>query len=793
MKVHSRLACVLLTLSMAACGGGSSSDDTDASTGTETGTTTPTPVTLTSVSVNQSTVALEVNQTIQLSSAAHYSDNSQKVATTVGSWVSANPSIATVSTGKVTAVTAGDTQISYSFEGQSVDVAVKVKPLPVVVTGLSLSQKTALSLVPNESYTLISTASYSDNSEQDVTALGQWSSSNDAVMSVDKGMLLAKSVGAATISHSFEGQKTQIVVNVLALTAITSLDITGEAFGGATLTATSVCEGCDANQTQYTWIIDSNDNQIFNDTIEVDGEAISDSVVHASSYKVSNQDLGKRFKLEAQAVSQFGDTKSAIEHVIYHSVVVEELKTTALWKELAFAALKSDGSIVSYNLVNDAFKLPDETVADLVDVNSISIGSPSIFVATKYDGSVVPWTLMKFANSFDDFKESVKQPFILFANNGFVTSDNSLNIFDYSYYDYDIEIHSTLLYQFDKAITEIHSIPHNSLLVKTEDDAWYSLEKVQGAEPELIAQGPYDKVIIDGNDGFALFINAGKPVKFRAFIDGAIGLDEIINFDNTVSYAETGFIPYQPYYANAIQRSDGSFSVWQNYNELISAFTIFSCSGDDDVGVECEDEEVLADVPEKVRAIVPSTGAFAAITQDESVFSWGNSTSGASQEFAVGGRQKLASDVKDIVSNGTTFAALKGSGEVVLWGSEWSMQEFNEYDAPVVQDSLSSGVIRLEALGGGYVAYKANGEAILFGNGYHRRYPNYMPEPIAKKLKSGVEQIIRGHYSFFLIMEDKTVDFWTYYPEWNGLTLGSHHLTALAPSFKKVSSSIAAP
>ncbi|MCY7487853.1 S8 family serine peptidase [Paenibacillus alvei] len=88
---------------------------------------TTSPVKLTSISVSPDSVALKVGKDAQLTVSAAYSDKSKKDVTKDAKYSVPGTNIVTVSnTGKVTAVGAGKTTITVSYEGKSYEVSVTV-------------------------------------------------------------------------------------------------------------------------------------------------------------------------------------------------------------------------------------------------------------------------------------------------------------------------------------------------------------------------------------------------------------------------------------------------------------------------------------------------------------------------------------------------------------------------------------------------------------------------------------------------------------------------------------------
>lgn len=111
------------------------------------------------------------------------------------SWSSSNARVATVSGGKVTAVSSGSATITASFSqaGQTYSQTCSVS---VNTSGITLSQYSISELYAGNSVTLSATTSPSGQSVS-------WSSSNARVATVSGGKVTAVSTGSATITASF--------------------------------------------------------------------------------------------------------------------------------------------------------------------------------------------------------------------------------------------------------------------------------------------------------------------------------------------------------------------------------------------------------------------------------------------------------------------------------------------------------------------------------------------------------------------------------------------------------------
>jgi hypothetical protein len=128
-------------------------------------------------------------------------------------WVSADEGIATVDEdGLVTGVAEGDTTITATFFGESDTTELTVEP--AVLEGLAVEPST-LDLEVGESGELTATATYSDDSEADVTTDVEWSSSDEDVATVDAdGVVTAVGEGEATITAELDGETATAAITV---------------------------------------------------------------------------------------------------------------------------------------------------------------------------------------------------------------------------------------------------------------------------------------------------------------------------------------------------------------------------------------------------------------------------------------------------------------------------------------------------------------------------------------------------------------------------------------------------
>lgn len=167
------------------------------------GTDEPQGVAVTSVSLNKTSLTLEIGGSYTLIATVSPSNATDKSVT----WSSTNPSVASVSDGKVTAKSEGTTTITATVHnGKSTSCTVTVnEPAQEVIEVTSVSlNKTSLTLEIGASETLTATVLPSNATDKSVT----WTSSSQSVATVANGNITAVGSGTATITAKTSNGKT---------------------------------------------------------------------------------------------------------------------------------------------------------------------------------------------------------------------------------------------------------------------------------------------------------------------------------------------------------------------------------------------------------------------------------------------------------------------------------------------------------------------------------------------------------------------------------------------------------
>lgn len=167
------------------------------------------PVSAVAVTVTQS--ALQPGQTSQ-ATAVTRDVNGVILSGRVITWVSSNPSIATVSpSGLITAVAAGNTNVTATSEGVSASVPITVTLIPVAAVGVSVDKPSIFI-----GYTAQVTSTTRDANNNILTGrLTTWASSNPNIATVSaNGVVTGIANGNATIVGTSEGISGNVQISV---------------------------------------------------------------------------------------------------------------------------------------------------------------------------------------------------------------------------------------------------------------------------------------------------------------------------------------------------------------------------------------------------------------------------------------------------------------------------------------------------------------------------------------------------------------------------------------------------
>lgn len=155
-------------------------------------------------------LSLEIGDSSTLTATAVYSDGKSNNVTISTNWTSDNSSVASVYNGTITAKGEGTATIVAVYDGESQAVNVKVTKKVKALT----KDKQALDLRIGQEASVALKAIYTDNSEENVSSIAEWTSSDNKVATVVNGSVRALSAGSATITAKLGKQSVTVEVGV---------------------------------------------------------------------------------------------------------------------------------------------------------------------------------------------------------------------------------------------------------------------------------------------------------------------------------------------------------------------------------------------------------------------------------------------------------------------------------------------------------------------------------------------------------------------------------------------------
>ncbi len=179
------------------------------------------PPELESLSLSGYDGAKKPGQSWHLTATGHYDDESVRDLTESSEWSSSNNNIATVSHGIVNALSAGEAEVTATFEGVARSLTVVVDDEDVIdpeIVSIRIVGDTDPKQV-GDRWQLTATALLDNDQERDITGQANWVTSNSNVVIVHEGSVEAVGEGTAIISIALEGQSNTATITVNAYEA----------------------------------------------------------------------------------------------------------------------------------------------------------------------------------------------------------------------------------------------------------------------------------------------------------------------------------------------------------------------------------------------------------------------------------------------------------------------------------------------------------------------------------------------------------------------------------------------
>ena len=362
----------------------------------------------------------------------------------------------------------------------------------------------------------------------------------------------------------------------------------------------------------------------------------------------------------------------------------------------AFAALKSDGSVVTWGDPESGGD-SSSVAAQLNSAVSAIYSNFWSYAALKDDGSVVMWGNPMNGGSF------------------------SVTSFDPDIDDY---IYQTPVGHVNSGVVEVYSTSVAYAALKSDGSVVTWGDAGGGGDSSSVAAKLTSGVrtIRSTGGAFAALKNDGSVVTWGDIDSGGDSLSVAASLSSEVTAL------YSNGSAFAAVKSNGSVVAWGHYSQVPSATAGKLSSG--------------------VQSVQGSNTAFAALKDDGSVVAWGDADTGGDSTSVAA---NLSSGVSRIYSNDAAFAALKGNGSVVTWGFA-----LVGGDSTSVASKLTSGVTSVSSTNGAFAALKWDGSVVTWGAADVGGDSN----GVASRLKSGVTAVYSNINAFAALKNDGSVVTW---------------------------------
>ncbi|MGQ7890919.1 Ig-like domain-containing protein [Paenibacillus sp. WC2504] len=172
---------------------------------------------LKSLTVSQEKLIMKKGDTVNLKAEALYTDETKKDVTSDVIWTSSNAKTATVDGGVVKAIASGEATLTAQLDSKTVTIPVQIDMASDLTANVA-----NLVFDMNETRTIVLTATDSSGASRTVTNDAEWKTSNNAIVSVSKGVVTPVSRGKATITATYGGKSVSIPVEIGVVAGLTA-------------------------------------------------------------------------------------------------------------------------------------------------------------------------------------------------------------------------------------------------------------------------------------------------------------------------------------------------------------------------------------------------------------------------------------------------------------------------------------------------------------------------------------------------------------------------------------------
>lgn len=637
-----------------------------------------------------------------------FTDDTRDITASV-TWSSSNPSVASIdATGLAAAIDIGTTTITAKL-GQ-ISASAKLEVTAATLTGLTLTPaNTQLAESFTQQYHAQGT--FTDGSQQDITAQVNWNSSNPAVANIDPaGLATAQNtLGTTEIGATLDGISGNVTLEVNAtLNAITVTPANTKLAKGTSKAYSVQGTFTDGSRHDITTRVTWSSTNITVATVDAAGLVTAHNA-GTTAIDATLNGFSTNSTLEvvpATRVVTWGDSNYGGDSSAVQGQLTDVQTIFSNW--YSFAALKIDASVVTWG---SSYNGGDSSTvqAQLTGVQTI-VGTKLAFAALKRDGGVVTWgdgstggdssAVQTQLTNVQEIVSDYNAFAALKSDGSVVTWGDSIDGGDSSAVQADL--------------TGVQTIVSTGLafaaLKGDGSVVTWGNSNFGGDSSAVQTQLTDVKTLFSSRYAFAALKRDGSVVTWG---NNSYGGDSSA-MQTQLTGVKTIF---STWYAFAALKNDGSLVTWGH-----------SASGGDSSAVHTQ----LTDV----QTISSTVSAFAALKSDGSVVTWGNSSYGGDSSTV----QAQLNAVKTIASTGSAFAALNTDGRVVTWGDS-----NNGGDSSTVQTQLT-GVQTIFNTWNAFAGLKSDGSVVTWGDNLYGGNSSTVQSQL-----TGVQTIVGNINSFAAI------------------------------------------
>ncbi|MDO6708586.1 hypothetical protein [Photobacterium sp. 1_MG-2023] len=511
--------------------------------------------------------------------------------------------------------------------------------------------------------------------------------------------LLAGVIGLALVGCGSEGTGPR--------RGLVALEKQGELVVGSTVSATARCNDCE--QIQYSWMLDTNRNGIWGDTILVNGRLVSDQEIQNQRYTLREDDYGANARLTIQYQVD-GQSKSGF--VIYQPVLVEKIFSNhkgdvAFLKTNGEMVTWQNGRIITYEGIESVFESDFGLAAQDKDGKLITwrrtampSDMPTIYHAKSFhsnqgggfaviqsDGSVVTWGDDYSGGESSQVQAQLTDVESIFSSkDAFAALKNDQTVVAWGGGDAG----NSSGVQAD--LTNIQTIIENNS----------SFAAIR-ADNTLVTWGELNYGGSTGEFGKDL-VNIRGVFSNRTPFPGAYtnGTDFIAIRDDgvVISWGANTFADLRKERRLSIPGAKEIFSTWDAYAALTESGDVMTW-GSEYVG---GNSSSVSHQLNQVKTIVPNANAFTAFKADGSVVSWGFDNCGGTNHATAG-----MTDIIQVEATTCAFAALRADGRLVAWGDQHGGGDLSSASGELSRTRL------LKAAEDKFLALQQDGTVVAWG------------------------------------------------------------------------------